>query len=83
MAEEKEIGKIAHFFTKISVCVVKLSSKLNTGDTVHIKGANTDFTQKVESMQIEHEKVESAGKGKSIGMKVNEPVREGDVVYKV
>lgn len=83
MDKEKEVGKVTHFFTKIGVGVIKLSSKLKVGDGVHFKGATTDFTQKAESMQIEHENVEEAKKGQSIGLKVNEPVREGDVVYKV
>lgn len=81
--KEKEIGKITHFFGKISVGVIGLTNDLVVGDTIHIKGATTDFDQPVDSMQIEHEKVEKAGKGQAIGLKVNEPVREGDVVYKV
>jgi len=83
LAEEKEIGKVTHYFSKIGVCVVKLSGKLAVGDTIHVKGATTDFQQKVDSMQIEHEKVEEAKKGQSIGLKVDEPVREHDAVYKV
>lgn len=82
-AKEKEVGKVTHFFTKISVGVIKLSGKLKDGETIRIKGATTDFKQKATSMQIEHEKVKEAGKGKSIGLKVSNPVREGDTVYKV
>jgi putative protease len=83
MAEEKEVGKVTHYFTKIGVAIVDLTEELKVGDTIHIKGHTSDFTQKVESMQIEHEQVEKAGKGKAIGLKVNEHAREGDVVYKV
>ncbi len=83
MPEEK-IGKIKHFFSKISVAVIELTDgDLNVGDTIHIKGATTDFTQKVESMQIEHEKLEEAKKGQAIGMKVDEVVRENDEVFKI
>ncbi|MFQ6037699.1 MAG: hypothetical protein ACE5LV_03685, partial [Candidatus Aminicenantales bacterium] len=53
------------------------------GDTIHIKGHTTDFYQKVESMQVEHEPIESAEKGMEVGLKVESPVREGDVVFKV
>ncbi len=85
MAEkkEKEIGKITHFFTKISVGVIKLSGTLKEGDKIHVKGATTDFKQAVKSMQIEHEQVKEAKKGQSIGLKVSKPVREGDAVFKV
>jgi len=85
--EEKlgeEIGKVTHYFTKISVGVIEITKgSLKMGDKIRIKGATTDFKQKIASMQIEHEKVEEAKKGQSIGMKVKEHVREHDKVYKV
>ena len=81
--KEKEIGKIVHFFSKISVGVIELSDDLAVGDTIHIKGATSDFDQPIDSMQVEHENIEKAGKGQAIGLKVNEPVREGDIVYKI
>jgi len=77
----KEIGKIAHYFTKIGVAVIELTDKLKVGDTIRIKGATSNFTQTVDSMQIEHEKLEEAKKGHSIGLKVLEHVRQGDTVY--
>jgi putative protease len=83
MAEEKLVGKIVHFYTNIGVGIVELSDKLNAGDKVHIKGGNTDFEQVVDSMQIEHQNVETAKKGESIGVKLSEKVREGDEVFKV
>jgi putative protease len=52
------------------------------GDTIAIKGPNTDFEQVVDSMQIEHKNVQRAEKGQSIGLKVAERVRETDIVYK-
>jgi putative protease len=81
--EEKEIGKVTHYFTKIGVAIVELTDELKVGDIIHIKGATTDFQQNVESMEIEHERVESAGAGQSIGLKVEERVRRGDTVYKL
>ena len=82
-AKEKEIGKITHYFTNISVVVVKLSGTLKIGDKIHIKGATSDFTQKVDSMQIEQDKIKEAKKGQSVGLKVAEHAREHDTVYKV
>lgn len=85
MAEKKEkkIGAVEHFYDKISVVAIKLSSALKVGDTIKIKGNSTDFTQKVDSMQIEHEKVAAAKKGDAIGIKVKEPAKAKDEVFKV
>jgi putative protease len=81
---EERVGRITHYFTKLGVGVVELrEGDLKIGDTIHIKGHTTDFEQKVDSMQIEHQPVERATKGQSIGLKVKEHVREHDVVYRV
>jgi len=81
--ELQEVGKVTHFFSKISVAVVDLTAALSVGDRVHIQGPTTDFEQTVDSMQIEHENVKTAKAGQSIGLKVKERVRERDTVYKV
>jgi len=81
---EEEIGKIAHYFSKINVGVLELSKgKLQIGDTIHIKGHTTDFYQKIESMQVEHKPVDSAQQGEPVGLKVESPTRENDLVLKV
>lgn len=81
---EEEIGKISHYFSKINVGVLELTTgKLQVGDTIHIKGHTTDFYQKVESMQVEHEPVDTAGPGEPVGLKVENPVRENDLIFKV
>ena len=82
-APGKEVGKVKHYYTKLGVAVIELSDSLKTGDKIKIKGATSDFEQPVESMQIEHDKIEEAKAGQSIGMKVKEHVREHDVVYKL
>ena len=84
MSEENvvEVGHVTHFFTRISVAVVELSATLAVGDTILIKGPTTDFEQVVESMQIEHENIERAEAGQSIGLKTEQRVREEDIVYK-
>ncbi len=79
----EKVGEVSHYFTKISVAVVELSGPLSKGDRIAIKGMTTNFEQAVESMQIEHETVEKAKKGDSIGLKVADRVREGDIVYKL
>jgi len=85
LAEERleQIGAISHYYSKIAVAVIDLTAKIAVGDTVRIKGMTSDFRQKVESMQIEHANVQNAGAGQSIGLKVTDKVREGDLVYKV
>jgi putative protease len=80
---EVEIGKVADYFAKIGVVAIDLTGELKVGDTIHIKGHTTDFTQTVDSMQVEHEQVESAGPGSSIGIKVKERCRHTDHVFKV
>lgn len=81
--EGKLIGKISHYFGKIGVAVIELSGALKVGDTIRIVGGETDFNQTVESMEIEHEKIQEAKKGDSAGTKVDQKVREGYKVYKV
>lgn len=82
--EGKLIGKITHYFGNIEVAVIELSGTLKVGDTIRIVGGeDTDFSQAVDSMEMEHEKVKKAKKGESIGIKVSEKVREGYQVYKV
>ena len=77
-----EIGHVAHFFSKISVAVVELMLPLSVGDRILIKGPSTDFEQTVESMQIEGKSIPRAEGGQSIGLKVVQPAKEKDVVYK-
>ena len=84
MAEEgKLIGKISHYFGNISVAVIDLSDTLKVGDTIRITGGETDFTQAVTSMEVDHKKVDSAKKGDSVGFKVDQKVRDDYKVYKV
>jgi translation elongation factor EF-1alpha len=83
MAEEEEIGRVRDYFARVGVIGVDLTGKLKVGDTIHIQGHTTDITQVVESMQIEHESVEEAGPGDSVGIKVPDRCRAGDHVYRV
>jgi GTPase len=83
MAEKKLIGSISHFYPKIAVAVVDLEDTLKVGDKILIERPSGSFEQVVDSMEIEHEKVEEAGAGQSIGLKISERTREGAKVYKV
>lgn len=80
---EGEIGKVTHFFNKISVAVISVSDEIKIGDTIHFLGHTTDFSQKVTSMQIDHKNVDTVKPGDDFAMKVKEPVRENDVLYKM
>ncbi len=83
MAEQK-IGIITHYFGKIGVAALKITDgELRVGDMIRIKGHTSDFTQTVESMQVEHQSVEVARTGDEVGLKTAEYTREHDTVYKV
>ena len=81
--EKKLVGKIVHYYTKIGVCIIELSDDLKVGDMISIGGATTNVQQTVSSMQVEHQNLPSAKSGQSVGLKVLEKVREGDLVYKI
>ncbi|PIR02331.1 MAG: hypothetical protein CO144_01075 [Candidatus Nealsonbacteria bacterium CG_4_9_14_3_um_filter_35_11] len=82
--EGKLIGEVTHYFDKIKVAVVELDGPLSIGDTIRIIGGeNTDFTQEIKSMEMEHEKIKKAKKGQAIGLGIKEKVREGYKVYKI
>ncbi len=80
---EKQVGRVTHYFGKVGVAAIELEDELRVGDTIHVKGHTSDWTQKVDSMQIEHQQVQEARAGDVIGIKVSEHAREHDVVYKV
>lgn len=81
---EEQVGKVTHYFGKASVAGIDVTAdEVKVGDTIHISGHTTDFTQTIESMQIDNEDVERATKGDSIGIKVSDRVRPHDTVYRV
>ncbi len=81
--KEERVGIVSHYYDKIGVAAIVLEGELAVGDTIHIKGHSTDFTQKMESIQIENKNVERAKEGDNIGIKIKEHAREHDIVYKV
>ena len=81
--EEREIGKITHYFGHISVGIIELKEALKVGDRIRIKGHTSDLTEDIASMQIEHASVTEGKAGDSVGIKVSQKVHPNDRVYKV
>jgi putative protease len=80
-SEERLIGKVSHYFSKIGAAVLDLTQTLKVGDSIHIKGHTTDFSQSVTSMQIEHKTVEQGKPGEPVAIKMDQAVRQGDQVF--
>lgn len=80
---ETKAGVITHFFPNISVGIIKADIQIKVGDTVHIKGAVTDFEQTLDEMQYEHQNVDLVEPEQEVGVKVKDKVREGDEVFLV
>lgn len=80
---EVRIGKITHYFNRIGVAVLDLNDDIRVGDRINIVGHTTEFSQPVESLEIDHEKVQSAGPGDDVALKVWDYVRDGDEVFRI
>ena len=79
-----KVGKVTHYYDKLGVAIIDLDGELSVGDEVKFaKGGEDFFKQKVDSIQVEHEKKDSAKKGDVIGLKTQEKVKEGTEVFKV
>ncbi len=79
----KKIASVNHYYDKIGVAVVDLLAKLSVGDQIKIVGKKDEFTQTVESLQVDHKNVKSVKKGDSVGLKVNQQVEKKDAIYKL
>jgi hypothetical protein len=81
---EVELGHVTHYFSRIGVAVIQITQDtLRMGDTIHVKGHTSDFTHKVEAMQIDGRAVAEATIGQSVGLRVKDHAREHDQVFKV
>ena len=80
---EKLIGYVSHYYARIGVTAIELTDTLEVGDTIHIRGATTDFQQQVTSLEEDHAPIQVAHKGHSVGVRVGERTRRRDRVYKV
>ena len=47
---EHPVGTVSHYYSKLEVAGIELSSSLKVGDTIHILGHTSDFTQTVASI---------------------------------
>jgi putative protease len=79
---EKEIGRITNYFSKIGVAVIELTAPVRLGDEIHVLGGERDFSQVVDSMQVEHQPIEEGQAGQEIALKLDQKARPGDIVYK-
>ncbi len=80
--EAQAIGTVSHYFGHLSVAAVTLTDTLRVGDRIHIRGHTTDVQQTVDSMEVEHAKVESAGPGDDVALQVADHVREHDKIFR-
>lgn len=80
---EAQIGKVTHYYSHLNVAVLQLSDRLKVGETIHVYGHTTDFLQKVTSMEVDHQRVVVVEPGENVALKVVEPVREHDAIYRV
>jgi putative protease len=81
MPTDKPIGKVTHYYDKIQVAVLAISKPLKVGDTIRFEG-HSNFSQTIDSIEIEHKKINSVKKGDEFGLKVNKKVQENDKVFK-
>jgi translation elongation factor EF-1alpha len=80
---ELEVGLVTHYFDRPHVAIVKVTAgEIRLGDQIHIKGAHTDLTETVTSMEVEHRKIETAKPGEEFGLQVADRARTGDKVFK-
>ena len=88
MAKETKVGVVTHYFDKIKVAIVKFDADFKPGEELIFRGSRGEkhepfeLTQKIASMQKDHEEVTEAKKGDELGMKVDDVVKEGDEVFK-
>lgn len=81
-SQEACVGEITHFFSRINVVVLKMTKgSLRVNRKIRIWGKDTDFVQKVGSLQIESVDVKTVQKGQLVGLKVDQPVNVGSKVY--
>lgn len=79
-----KVGSVSHYYDKIQVAIIELDAPLAVGDKIKfVRGGEDLFEQNVDSIQIEHNKLESAKKGDIVGIKTTESVKDGADVYKL
>jgi len=81
---EAKIGRVDKYYSKLGVAVIELAGgPLRLGDMIRVRGSTTDFEQPVESMQIEHVRVDQAEAGQRVAIQVVAKARPNDAVYHI
>lgn len=81
---DMQIGRVTHYYDKIQVAVIEITNKpLKVGETVCFSGHDKEFIQKITSMQKEYKNVTIAKNRETVGIKVDKPVKSGDILLKV
>ncbi|MCX6702057.1 MAG: hypothetical protein NTX96_02600 [Candidatus Zambryskibacteria bacterium] len=78
-----KVGKITHYYDNIGVAIIELKTTLKVGDRIKFEGHGADFEQEVDSLQVDHEQVDSATTGEVVGLKTAQKVKVGTEVQKV
>ncbi|TAL49498.1 hypothetical protein EPN83_00560 [Patescibacteria group bacterium] len=81
MAEAKPIGEVVHWYDKIGVAVIKLAGALKVGDKIKVRRGETEFEDSVDSMQLNHQAIESGKKGQEVAVKLSQQAKEGAAIY--
>ncbi len=82
--QETAVGVVTHYYSHLGVAVVQINTgSLRAGDTIRVKGHTTDFTQQIASMEYEHQHIDQASPGQSVGIRIADHAREHDIVYVV
>ena len=76
------IGQVTHYFSHLSVAAVSLKEPLAVGEKIHVRGHTTDLLQQVGSMEVEHAAVDQAGPGDDVAVRVDEHVRDHDLIFR-
>ena len=75
---------MVHYWDHVNAAAVRIEhGELHVGDTIHVRGHTTDYYQKIDRMEVDHEPIAVARAGQQIGVHMSQRVREGDDVYKV
>jgi translation elongation factor EF-1alpha len=81
-SKEEAVGVVLDYFRKAGVGAVEVTrGTIRIGDVLKFRGHTTDFVQRIDSIQVNHQAVKEAVEGDLIGIKVDERVREGDLVF--
>lgn len=78
------IGKILHYYPKINVATIKVSSPVRINERICVIGNTTGILySEIRSMEKNRKFVLKAQKGDEIGIKISSLVRKNDEVYAV